>query len=252
MLIPRVAAQTSAGHQRTVNEDNHWVSPDCRVFVVADGMGGAVGGSIASRLAVETVEALFKATPPPTKDGAISTWLAGAVSQVNDAILKASERESGLRGMGTTIVVAVHSSDERMTIAHVGDSRAYLVRDGNLVQLTEDHSVVQDMVREGRMTPEEALVSPYKNLLARCLGNEECVEVDRTSVELQANDWIVLCTDGLTTVLRDDYILELLQSVADPQPACEELIRHTLDGGAPDNVTVIAILFSGPTESVAA
>jgi len=252
MLIPGVAAQTSAGHQRTVNEDNHWVSPDCRLFVVADGLGGAVGGAIASRLAVETVEALFKATPPPTKDGAIGAWLADAVSQVNAEIWNASERESGLRGMGTTIVVAVHSSDDRMTIAHVGDSRACLVRVGNLVQLTEDHTVVQDMVREGRMTPEEALVNPYKNLLTRCLGHDDCVEVDRTSVELQANDWIVLFTDGLTTVLWDRDIVEILQSVADPKRACEELIWHTLEGGAPDNVTVIAILFSGPTEGVAA
>jgi protein phosphatase len=130
-----------------------------------------------------------------------------------------------------------------MQIAHVGDSRAYLIRGGKPVLLTQDHSVVQEMVRAGRLTEEQARINPYKNLITRCLGHDDKVEIDQTPVEIRPNDWIVLCTDGLPTVLRDEQIGEAVEHLDEPQRACEELVKQTLDGGAPDNVTVVAVRF---------
>jgi serine/threonine protein phosphatase PrpC len=244
MLKWRVAALTDPGCQRQKNEDNYFVSPDERVFVVADGMGGALGGARASKLTVEAIENLWKSKPPHAEDKeAIRQWLVEAVSAANRSVFHVAEQDASVRGMGTTVVVAVQSVDNYMQIAHVGDSRAYLIRNGKPVLLTQDHSVVQEMVRAGRLTEEQARINPYKNLITRCLGHDDKVEIDQTPVELRANDWIVLCTDGLPTVLRDEQIGEAVENVDEPQRACEELVRQTIDGGAPDNVTVVAVKF---------
>jgi serine/threonine protein phosphatase PrpC len=244
MLKWRVAAVTDPGCQRQKNEDNFFVSPDERVFAVADGMGGALGGARASKLTVEAIENLWKSKPPHISDKeAIRQWLIEAVSAANRSVFNVAEQDASVRGMGTTVVVAVQSDDNYMQIAHVGDSRAYLVRGGKPVLLTQDHSVVQEMVRAGRLTEEQARINPYKNLITRCLGHDDKVEIDQTPVEIRANDWIVLCTDGLPTVLRDEQIGEAVENLDEPQRACEELVKQTLDGGAPDNVTVVAVRF---------
>lgn len=244
MLKWRVAAVTDPGCQRQKNEDNFYVSPDERVFVVADGMGGALGGARASSLTVEAIENLWKSKPPHINDkDQIRQWLTEAVSAANRSVYSVAEQDASVRGMGTTVVVAVQSSDNHMQIAHVGDSRAYLVRGGKPVLLTQDHSVVQEMVRAGRLTEEQARINPYKNLITRCLGHDDKVEIDQTPVEVRPNDWIVLCTDGLPTVLRDEQISEAIESLDEPQKAAEELVKQTLDGGAPDNVTVVAVRF---------
>lgn len=244
MLNWRVAALTDPGCQRQKNEDNFFVSPDNRVFVVADGMGGALGGARASKLTVEAIESLWNSKPPHDTDKeAIRQWLVEAVSAANRSVYHVAEQDASVRGMGTTVVVAVQSADSYMQIAHVGDSRAYLIRGGKPVLLTQDHSVVQEMVRAGRLTEEQARINPYKNLITRCLGHDDKVEIDQTPVELRPNDWIVLCTDGLPTVLRDEQISEAIENLDEPERACEELVRQTLDGGAPDNVTVVAVRF---------
>lgn len=243
MLKWRAAARTDAGCQRQRNEDNYYVSPDNRVFAVADGMGGAVGGARASKLAMEAVEKQWKASPPPTDSAGIQKWLAETVGQANHAVWSSAEEDSSVRGMGTTVVVAVQSDDNHMQIAHVGDSRAYLVRDGKIKLLTNDHSVVQEMVRAGRLTEEQARINPYKNLITRCLGHEENVQVDHTPVETLTHDWVVLCSDGLPTVLIDEQIGEVARDATDPDKVCEELVKQTLDGGAPDNVTVVVVKF---------
>lgn len=242
MLKWRAAARTDAGCQRQRNEDNYWMSPDQRVFAVADGMGGAVGGSRASKLAVEAIEKLWKETPPSTnnKDD-IQEWLDKAVTLANQNVWNEAEEDATVRGMGTTLVVAAQNDNACLQIAHVGDSRAYLVRDAKHVLLTNDHSVVQEMVRAGRLTEEQARINPYKNLITRCLGHEERVEVDHTPVELRPQDWVVLCSDGLPTVLRDEQISDVITAGEDPDDVCEELVKQTIDGGAPDNVTVVVI-----------
>lgn len=245
MLKWRAAARTDAGCQRQRNEDNYYVSPDFRVFAVADGMGGAVGGAKASKLAVEAIEKRWKESPPPATDrDEIQKWLHETVTLANQTVWHEAEEDSQVRGMGTTVVVAVQSDDDTMEIAHVGDSRAYLLREGKPVLLTNDHSVVQEMVRAGRLTEEQARINPYKNLITRCLGHEEKVEIDQTPVELQAHDWIVLCSDGLPTVLRDEQICDAVSDThTEPDAVCEELVKQTLDGGAPDNVTVVVIKY---------
>jgi serine/threonine protein phosphatase PrpC len=249
MLKWRAAARTDAGCQRQRNEDNYWVSPDQRVFAVADGMGGAVGGAKASRLAIEAIETQWKDSPPPSKDrDAIQKWLLETVTLANQRVWHEAEEDATVRGMGTTVVVAVQSENNFMGIAHVGDSRAYLLRDGKPVLLTNDHSVVQEMVRAGRLTEEQARINPYKNLITRCLGHEEKVEIDHTPVDLKAKDWIVLCSDGLPTVLRDEQICEVISKKHEPDNVCEELVKQTIDGGAPDNVTVVAIQYFDPDQ----
>jgi protein phosphatase len=244
MLKWRAAARTDAGCQRQRNEDNYYVSPDNRVFAVADGMGGAVGGAKASKLAVEAIEKRWQEAPPPDSDRpSIQKWLLDAVTLANQMVWQQAEEDSTVRGMGTTLVVAVQADSNILEIAHVGDSRAYLLRDGKPQLLTNDHSVVQEMVRAGRLTEEQARINPYKNLITRCLGHEEKVEIDQTPVEVKAKDWIVLCSDGLPTVLRDEQICDVVGKKQEPDVVCEELVKQTLDGGAPDNVTVVVIQY---------
>lgn len=250
MLKWRAAARTDAGCQRQRNEDNFYVSPDNRVFAVADGMGGAVGGAKASKLAMEAVEKQWKASPPPTGDrDALTKWLTETVNQANHSVWSSAEEDASVRGMGTTVVVAVQTDENYMQIAHVGDSRAYLLRDGKTRLLTNDHSVVQEMVRAGRLTEEQARINPYKNLITRCLGHEEKVEIDHTPVDLKHDDWVVLCSDGLPTVLRDEQIGESIKGDSDPEALCEELVKQTIDGGAPDNVTVVVVRFEDDSEN---
>ncbi len=242
MLKWQAAARTDAGCQRQRNEDNYYMSPDQRVFVVADGMGGAAGGAKASQLAVEAIEKQWKTNPPPLTDRlALAEWLLTAVNSANESVWQEAEEDASVRGMGTTVVVAVQSEDNFVQIAHVGDSRAYLLRDGKPLLLTNDHSVVQEMVRAGRLTEEQARINPYKNLITRCLGHEETVEVEQISVDIFPKDWIVLCSDGLPTVLRDEQICDVVNAKSDPDMVCEELVKQTIDGDAPDNVTVVAI-----------
>jgi protein phosphatase len=244
MLRWRVAARTNPGCQRQQNEDAYYVSADSRVFAVADGMGGALGGARASTLAVEAIDTCWRETPPPSGDRAgVQQWLQATITFANQRVWRAAEADRSVRGMGTTVVVAVRDEDPAMAIAHVGDSRAYLLREGTPTLLTNDHSVVQEMVRAGRMTQEEARINPYKNLITRCLGHDEHVEIDHTTVELQPRDWIVLCSDGLPTVLRDEQISDVVSDAQDPDGVCEALLQQTLDGGAPDNVTIVALVY---------
>lgn len=244
MLKWRAAALTDAGCQRQRNEDSYYLSSDQRVFAVADGMGGAAAGALASRLAIEAIDKLWKDKPPhPSDHQAIREWLDEAVAMANRAVWHVAEEDASVRGMGTTVVVAVQADDCHLQIAHVGDSRAYLLRDGKPVLLTNDHSVVQEMVRAGRLTEEQARINPYKNLITRCLGHDVEVEVDQTPVEVKPKDWVVLCSDGLPTVLRDEEICAAVEITQEPENVCEELVKRTLDGGAPDNVTVVAIKY---------
>ena len=246
MLKWRVAAKTDAGCQRQRNEDNYYVSPDQRLFVVADGMGGAAGGAKASKIAVEILEEEWENSPPSGHSSeVVRKWLMYAVNKANEAIFDEREASALVKGMGTTVVVGVQADGNMLEIAHVGDSRAYLLRDGEPVLLTNDHSVVQEMVRAGRLTEAQARTNPYKNLITRCLGHEKKVEIDQIPVELKAKDWIIFCSDGLSTVLLDDQICEIVGENADPKQICEELVKQTIEGGAPDNVTVVVIHYLG-------
>jgi protein phosphatase len=238
----RVAAITDRGLIRPENQDSFFVSADERVFVVADGMGGQKGGAIASRLAVEAVEMLWKKEPPPAEDRAgIHRWLVEAVSEANRTVYLTASDDPALHKMGTTIIVGIQSDDGFMHIAHVGDSRAYLIRDGKTIVLTQDHTIIMEMLIKGHLTPDQLKTSPFRHYLTRCVGHKSKVEIDETPVELLPGDWIIMSTDGLSSVLHDEEIGELVERCREPGEVCDALLEETLVRGAPDNITITAI-----------
>lgn len=241
----QVAAATDTGCKRSENQDNFYVSPDNRVFVVADGMGGERGGATASRLTCEAVEQLWHDKKPHTNDkDKIHSWLVEAVSNANSMVWNTSSKDPAVHGMGTTIVMAVQSDDGHLYIAHVGDSRAYLVREGKSIVLTQDHSVVMELLVQGKISAEQFRTSPFRNYITRCVGHNTKVEIESTPTPVEAGDRILFCTDGLPAVLRDEQIGEITEHYDNPDDVCEQLVSETLAGGAPDNVTVIVVFYS--------
>ena len=225
----RVGAATDIGLVREGNEDSFVV--DAPLFAVADGMGGHRGGEVASRLAIETVGSLFK-----RGQGALSEH----VQEANRAVFERSSVDRAVAGMGTTLTAAV-IEDDHARLAHVGDSRAYLLRDGDLKMLTEDHTLVHRMVQQGELTEAEAERHPQRSVVTRALGVEMSVPVDETIVDLQPGDRLLVCSDGLTGMVDDASIAALLDRESDPQRAAEALVRAANDGGGVDNTTVIVI-----------
>lgn len=238
----RAGAATDVGRTRTVNQDAFALLPDRDLFVVADGMGGHQGGEVASRLAVETLQAAFR--DPSTES------LSDAIAVANHRIRNEGAADPDLRGMGTTVVALALMPQEpepddgerlQLVVANVGDSRAYLFRDGSLTQITEDHSVVADMVREGRISAEEAEVHPQRNIVTRVLGVYESVEVDLWPVDPVNGDRYLLCSDGLFNEVGLDQISSVLRRLADPDETAAELVRLANEGGGRDNITVVVV-----------
>ncbi|HEV2420085.1 MAG TPA: Stp1/IreP family PP2C-type Ser/Thr phosphatase [Candidatus Acidoferrales bacterium] len=243
-------ASTDVGHVRENNEDSFRVAPEINLFVVSDGMGGQSSGEIASRLASEAViahcrEAAENPALPVvgrTKEGAseFGNRLASAFRLANHAVHQAARRNAALHGMGATLV-AVIVTEERLSIAHVGDSRAYRLRDGRLELLTEDHSFIAEQVRQGHMTEEEAQSSNLQNVLLRAVGVEEEVEVDLNEELFVDDDVLLLCSDGLTKELSDAQIAGVLATIEDADEASRRLIQLANDAGGNDNITVIVL-----------
>lgn len=245
----QVASVTDPGIKRTENQDNMFVSSDNRLLVVADGMGGMKGGSKASRLAISAVEKLWAERQPDEVDETvIQTWLLEAVGNANQDVFDAAAADPAVKDMGTTIVAAIHCPDGKVQIAHVGDSRAYMIRDGKTSVLTQDHSVVMEMVLQGRMSEEQLRNSPFRHYLTRCVGHKSKVEIDKTPSEIKPGDWLILASDGLSTVVLDDSIGEIVATCETPDDACQKLLKATLDGGAPDNVTMIIVRYAAVEE----
>lgn len=233
MMSFRHAASSHVGLIRTGNEDSGYA--DAHLLVVADGMGGHAAGELASAAVVAAVCADI-GDRPASADG-YEAWVRNKVDaahqRIGDLIIEDPER----RGMGTTFTL-LGAIDEHLVLAHVGDSRAYRLRDGRLEQLTRDHTYVQMLVDTGRLSPEEAPFHPRRNLLLRTIDGIHELELDVASFEGAIGDRYLLCSDGLTTVLADEAIAEVLRS-GDPTYAVATLIDLTLAGGAPDNVSVI-------------
>lgn len=227
----RVGARTDIGRLRERNEDAYLVEEP--LFAVADGMGGHRGGNVASALALETIRG---EGPLPADPEALVDRLRAA----NRAILQRGAADPRLAGMGTTVTAAL-CDGERLHVLHVGDSRAYLFRDGSLRQLTEDHTLVQRMVREGRLTPEEAERHPQRSILTRALGVEGEVEPDRVTVPLRPGDRVLLCTDGLTGMVDAARIEQVLRDEPDPQRAADLLVEEANRAGGDDNITVVVV-----------
>lgn len=232
MRIGRAAGLTDTGRRRLQNEDTFVCHPP--LFAVADGMGGAQAGEIASRLAATAIEAGGQATRTEHE-------LAELVRTANRQIFERATADPLAAGMGTTAtVVVVDEAAETITLGHVGDSRAYRVRDGALERLTSDHSLVAELVRSGRLTEEEAAVHPARSVITRVLGTEPDVEVDTATIAVQPGDLILICSDGLSSMLADTTIVGLAAAAVGPAEATEALVAAANDAGGEDNITVVA------------
>ena len=229
---PGFAVRTDIGLVRTGNEDRSLTMPP--VFAVADGMGGHQAGEVASGLAIDLLEETAARSPSPTAHDVVD-----AIERSNAAIRSEARLRSDLAGMGTTCTVVV--VDSVIHVAHVGDSRAYIYRDGQLVQLTEDHSLVASMVREGIIAPADASTDRRRNILTRALGAEDQVQVDVVTAERAPGDRILLCSDGLHGQVADAAITSVLGDAMDPATAAERLVGLANAAGGDDNVTVIVI-----------
>lgn len=230
--------RSDVGRVREGNEDALLVRDS--VYAVADGMGGHLAGEVASAAALEPIEEL---------DGRIFQDDTAAVTALRDAVVAANERVSQLaienpdyRGMGTTLTAALVEG-RRLHVAHVGDSRAYLLRDGHFSQLTDDHTLVQHLVDEGQITREEAARHPQRSVITRAIGVSNDVDVDSMSLELQPGDQLLLCSDGLSGVVEDEDIARTLVEVHDPDDAVDALIELANDAGGPDNITVLLLRY---------
>lgn len=233
ILVLVAAAATDVGRVRRGNEDAYLVAPP--VYAIADGMGGHRGGAVASQLAVRILAS--HASDLAVGDGEA---LAEAVAAANRAIVLAAEEDDALRGMATTCTAALVRG-RVARIAHVGDSRAYLLHEGRLAQLTDDHSVVAQLVREGHLSPRDAAVHPGRSVIFRALGTGPDLEVDTVEVVLDAKDRLLLCSDGLTGMLGDPEIAAILREVADTEMAVDALVARANAAGGSDNVTVVLV-----------
>jgi serine/threonine protein phosphatase PrpC len=235
------AVATDAGRVRPGNEDSVLADPEAGILIVADGMGGHRAGEVASDLAVKTIHGILKRAGPnfAAMDTDARSVLSQAVSEANQVIWLRAAQDPALRGMGTTVAMAVVLGP-RVWLAHAGDSRIYLVRGGKLVRLTQDHSLVAQMVRAGEITPEEARRHPLRNVISRCLGTEATVQVEIQLTEWEPGDILALCSDGLTGMLEDDEMAQILNSGSeDLEQICRDLIAAANDHGGKDNISVI-------------
>jgi PPM family protein phosphatase len=232
----RWGGATHVGRVRSTNDDNYMARDDVGLWAVADGMGGHRGGDVASAIACE---ALGRSFADHTVDGLIE-----AIEQANQAVYETAAGDPELTGMGTTMValaVVDEEGDEVLVVANVGDSRVYRYSVGELEQLTDDHSLVADLVREGTLSPEEAAVHPQRNIVTRALGVNDRVPVDTLTADPVAGDRYVLCSDGLFNEVTEPGIAAVLHRVDDPREAADELVRRAVDGGGRDNVTVVVV-----------
>jgi protein phosphatase len=220
---------TDIGRVREANEDSYLVDPP--LYAVADGMGGHRGGEVASQLALETIETLFR-------EG--RGTLAEQVREANRAVFTRSAEDRAVTGMGTTLTAAL-IGPHGVHLAHVGDSRAYLLRAGSLRRVTEDHTLVNRMIKAGEITAAEAEVHPHRNVLLRALGTEPDVDVDEMDIGLLEGDRVLLCSDGLTGMVTEDQIQAILETEVAPQEAAERLVRVANRAGGIDNITVVVL-----------
>ena len=231
-------ATSDVGRMRSGNEDSYFCGQT--VFAVADGLGGHQGGEVASAAAVEPLATLDGHEFPDPGEAAEA--LATAIREANQAILDRAAGDPSLYGMGTTVTAAAVAGDGHIQLAHVGDSRAYRLREGALDQLTTDHTVVGELVRRGRLTPDQAATHPERSILTRAVGLDPRVPVDLPDpLALRSGDQLLLCSDGLTEAVDDDQLTELLSAAPDGQAACRSLIDAANDAGGPDNITVVLV-----------
>jgi serine/threonine protein phosphatase PrpC len=239
LRVAEQAFRSDPGRQRTANEDAYYARPP--LFAVADGMGGAQAGEVASRIATESFE------PAERRDRGPEAFLRSIAEEANERIHSFAEEDQSHQGMGTTLTAALVEGEE-VSLAHVGDSRAYLFRDGELRMLTSDHSLVEELRRQGRLTDQEAEEHPQRSIITRALGPEREVEVDTMTYRARPGDVFLLCSDGLTTMVSDERIAAILREAPDLDAAVRRLVREANEAGGRDNITVGAFRLEGVGE----
>lgn len=251
-LVLEAYGRTDTGKARANNEDNLLLDNEISLFTVADGMGGHLSGEVASKMAVdittqsmrryilENQKSIFGKIDPQKSERA--NQLASSVRLANQQIYDTARSKAQHQGMGTTLDSVLIHSKNKIAVAHIGDSRVYMVREGRLYQLTQDHSLVADQVRQGLLKQEEAEKSHMKNILTRAMGVDEQVDVDLIEMEGYPGDFLVCCTDGLNKMVADETILKTVLEMKTPKMAAEHLVDLANAGGGVDNTTVIALL----------
>jgi PPM family protein phosphatase len=236
---PRYVGVSDPGRRRRRNEDSYVAEPP--FFAIADGMGGAQAGEVASGLAAAVLQ-----EPHGEDAGDGEDRVASLIREANRRVFQRSNEDAATSGMGTTMTVALVDSDAgTIAFGHVGDSRAYRVRGGELEQLTDDHSLVGELVRSGRLSPEEAEQHPQRSVITRALGTEPDVDVDTFTVDADPDDIYLLCSDGLTDMVSGTQILSVVSAAADLDGAARELVAAANDGGGEDNITVVLFQVGG-------
>jgi serine/threonine protein phosphatase PrpC len=230
-MIGRVGAVTDPGRTRRHNEDAYVIEPP--LFAIADGMGGAQAGEVASRLATAALK-------ESAANGGGEQRIADLIQEANRRVYDRSSSDPNTSGMGTTITVALVENDH-VSFGHVGDSRAYLIRDARMEQLTEDHSLVNELLKTGKLSREEAETHPQRSVITRALGTDPDVDVDTFSVRAESGDLFLLCSDGLTDMVSEESILDVVErNRADIDRALRALVTAANRGGGQDNITVVA------------
>lgn len=239
----RIVAKTDKGNVRDSNQDAYAVgefSDEVVWSVVCDGMGGAAGGNIASALAVKVISDKINASyRNQMRDSSIKNMLDSALTAANIEVFDFAEAQPDLRGMGTTVVCAI-VRDNQAYIVHAGDSRAYVINNGNIRQITTDHSMVQDLLLRGKITPEEAEHHPNKNIITRAVGVNTAIEIDFEQIDLEDDDTLLICTDGLSNYVSNDEMLELM-SDGKHYAFADRLVKKANENGGGDNITVVVI-----------
>ncbi|WP_166238106.1 Stp1/IreP family PP2C-type Ser/Thr phosphatase [Paenibacillus turpanensis] len=246
------ALRTDIGKIRQVNEDRCVLIPGLNGYtlaVVADGMGGHQAGDTASQLTIETIQAELTETVHADMDEEeLKEAIRSAILRANDAVFQAASEKEHYHGMGTTVVVAL-ADEQRIFLGHIGDSRAYLIGDEGIKQLTEDHTLVNELLKNGQISKEEAHMHPRRNVLTRALGTEQHVDVDSTELPWKPQDQLLLCTDGLTNQVGEEQMLAILQSGSSAEEKVEQLVVHALEAGGDDNITVVLLQHSQSEET---
>ncbi len=256
--VIKACGLTDVGRKRKHNEDAFASDVDEGLFIVADGMGGHAAGEVASKITVETIGEFIAATRQKEE----ATWpfkynheldfnsnrLAVAIEKANERVMAAVVAQPWLKGMGTTVVAGL-LNEKLLSLAHVGDSRAYLLRDGQLSRLTDDHSWVHEQVTAGILTEEEAKTHPLKNVVTRALGGGPSVSPDLQELVFSPGDRYLFCSDGLTTMVGDEEIMETAASVKDTQALCRKLVDMANERGGVDNITVVIVDIVEPASS---
>lgn len=242
----QIGVRTDKGVVRETNEDSYYISDDRRFFIIADGVGGCNAGDIASKTAVESAADFLTRYPldPHVDDKEVYQCLSSCIEKVNEKILDLSRNHVEYKGMGTTIII-LYTFLDKVFLAHMGDSRAYLLRNGNIKQITEDHTIPAELFRNGKISLNEAENHPQRNVITKALGMIDIIEPDMYKFFLEEEDIILLCTDGLYEEVDEKELVDLFSDKKNIQKSCDVIVGLVNSRESKDNITILALKNGG-------